>query len=468
MYRKAPYYFGKYDSEILVTNDIGNYAFLSEHDFETFTSGKLNSESEIYCRLRDLGFLYESEERYLFQSMKEYEKLKKCHFSSTQLFIIVMTNSCNQRCIYCQAGKAKTEMISIETCRKAIDIAAQSPSGHVTIEFQGGEPTLNPQAIRFSIEYARQKFDACGKKVDFSIVTNLTQTDTALLEYLVANDVNISTSVDGPECLHNSNRPLASGEPSFERMIAGLNKANRIISEQGKNRRISAIQTTTRESLKYPKEIVDTYLEHGFNLLYVRPLTPLGNALDSWEHIGYSAEEYLDFYRTVILYMLELCKRGTDISETTAGLYLSRIIYHASVGHTEFRSPCGAAVGQMAVNYDGNIYTCDEGRMMANMGDQIFRIGTVENTYKELVSSPTANAVCSASCVEALPFCSDCVYQPYCAACPVVNYGIEGDLISHNKNSYRCKISKGIISFLISLLKEGTEEEKDILIRWAN
>ena len=126
---------------------------------------------------------------------------------------------------------------------------------------------------------------------------------------------------------------------------------------------------------------------------------------------------------------MEKCRNGIYVSEATASIYLKRILNNEAVGHTEFRSPCGAACGQIAINFDGNIYTCDEGRMLANMGDDIFCLGSVDNTYRELMKSPVAHAVCTASCAEALPICCDCVYLPYCSVCPVVNYGLEGDLI---------------------------------------
>lgn len=50
----------------------------------------------------------------------------------------------------------------------------------------------------------------------------------------------------------------------------------------------------------------------------------------------------------------------------------------------ELRSPCGAALGQLAFTASGNVYTCDEGRMMAEMGDDAFKLGNVfENGYDE-------------------------------------------------------------------------------------
>lgn len=284
----------------------------------------------------------------------------------------------------------------LEVCRKAVDLAAQSPVSHMTVEFQGGEPTLNPEALRFTVPYARRVFAEAGKHVDFALVSNLTNPDTELLRWLIEQDVRISTSLDGCRVVHEHNRPLATGESSYDAWRKGAETYRRLCAECGKNPAISAIQTTTRKSLSFPEEIVDEYLANGINHLYVRPLTPLGFARENWDIIGYSPEEYVSFYCRVIDYMMEKCQQGVFVTEATASIYLKRILNSGAVNHSEFRSPCGASVGQIAVNHDGNIYTCDEGRMLANMGDDIFRLGSVSNTYAELMRSPAAHAVCTA------------------------------------------------------------------------
>lgn len=39
----------------------------------------------------------------------------------------------------------------------------------------------------------------------------------------------------------------------------------------------------------------------------------------------------------------------------------------------ELRSPCGATMGQISYYYNGDIYTCDEGRMISEAGKRGFR-----------------------------------------------------------------------------------------------
>ena len=73
---------------------------------------------------------------------------------------------------------------------------------------------------------------------------------------------------------------------------------------------IGAIETTTRFSLKYPREIVHAYIDMGFESIFIRPLTPLGKAAKSWEKIGYTSEEFIGFYRQALDELIEINKKG--------------------------------------------------------------------------------------------------------------------------------------------------------------
>ena len=469
MYSKSFFLWEKLENEYLLTNDLGRYILMSPDSFDQFNAGILSAKSEEYLHLKENGFLFEgSAEEYVQQWKDYYMSMKSCLLTSTHLFILALTTACNQRCVYCQAGEVdRSFSMSQVTCRKAIDIASESPTSIVTIEFQGGEPTLNPEVLRFAIPYAKQVFSMKGKQVNFAIVTNLTAPDPDLFDWLIAEGVSISTSLDGHRELHNFNRPLKNHLSTFDQWEAGLQHCRSLYEKHGYECEVGAIQTTTRQSLAYSHEIIETYIAHGYHNLYIRPLTPLGCAAEEWQQVGYTPQEYLHFYTAILDDLFQRCKTGTMVTETTASIYLRRILLQDSVGHTEFRSPCGAAVGQMAVNYDGQIYTCDEGRMLANMGDSTFRLGDVDNTYEELVTSPAAHATCTASCVETLPLCCSCVYHPFCSVCPVVTYSSEGDLVSHDIHNYHCEISKGILQYLFRRVFDADQEELELLHKWA-
>jgi radical SAM protein with 4Fe4S-binding SPASM domain len=168
-------------------------------------------------------------------------------------------------------------------------------------------------------------------------------------------------------------------------------------------------------------------------------------------------------------YILKLNSKDMVFSEGHASIFLQKIIGGYSQNYMELRSPCGASVGQAAIYYDGNIYTCDEGRMVAEMGDPAFRIGDVfSSTYNDLIDSGICKAVCTSSCLESLPHCCDCVYQPFCGVCPVINYALNKDLFSKNYQNTRCKIYSGILDYIFCTLQSNNHEYVDVFERWIN
>lgn len=203
----------------------------------------------------------------------------------------------------------------------------------------------------------------------------------------------------------------------------------------------------------------------GLKSIFIRPLTPLGCANKDWNIVGYSAEEFIEFYNKVFDYILQLNMNGTEISEGHATIFLSKILHGYPVNYMELRSPCGAGIGQIAYYYDGNIYTCDEGRMLAEMGDDSFKLGNVyDNTYDELINCNNCKAACISSVLESLPTCYDCVYSPYCGTCPVTNLALNKNIFNREPNSYRCKIYRGILDRIFSALQN--EKEKSIIEKW--
>ena len=60
-----------------------------------------------------------------------------------------------------------------ETADKALGLIFQSPSPAIKIEFQGGEPLLNFELIRFVVERAEAINEVEKRSLQFVITTNL-------------------------------------------------------------------------------------------------------------------------------------------------------------------------------------------------------------------------------------------------------------------------------------------------------
>ena len=451
------------DGKALITNDFLQYALLDKQAFRELLCGTISQESELYQALRKQHFLLEREDLLSEELFDQLRNAKNYLLSATSLHIFVVTNMCNANCVYCQArtkGHPAHGMMTKETGEKAVDIALQSPSDFLTFEFQGGEPLINFETIKHIVEYSEE--NKKDKNIEYTIVSNLSLLSAEIIDFFQKYNFKVSTSIDGPKELHDSNRPLLSGLSSFEKAVAGIQR----IKEA--NIPIGAIETTTRASLQYPEEIIRAYDELGLNSVFLRMLTPLGFAQDDWSKIGYTAEEYIEFYRKAFDQIIELCKSGRNICENTATIFLRKILMGYSANYMELRSPCGASLGQLAYYHDGSVYTCDEARMVSENGDQAFRLGDVyTSNYADLLNSKTCKAVCASSIIETLPGCSDCVYMPYCGVCPVINYAIEGDPILQYAHGYRCKIYSGILDSLFDKLLYGEDETKAVLYSWV-
>lgn len=350
------------------------------------------------------------------------------------------------------------KVMDTETAKRAVDLALQSPQKHLNFEFQGGEPLSNFETIKYIVEYSYE--NKKDKYISYNIVTNLTLLNDEMINFIGKYNIGISTSLDGDEEIHNYNRPLANGSKTYETVVKAVEKL------KYRNIPCGAIETTTKKSLSNAIEIVDAYLSLGMSSVFIRPLTPLGMAAARWTEIGYTTEEFLAFYREVMEYIIEKNKQGIFISEGHASIFLSKILLGIGKNYMELRSPCGASIGQIAYYYDGNVFTCDEGRMLAEMGDDTFKIGNVfKDNYDSIIDSKVCQATCKYSILEGLPQCSDCVYLPYCGTCPVINYAFEKDLIMRDAHgNYRCEIYKGMLDVMFNLLQD--EENKIIMSNW--
>lgn len=456
--------FKQFGKSILMTNDFGKYMFVSKDAFRKILALDVDKESELYELLIEKKMIYD-ESDLEYSSLNKYalREIKGYVNVATSLHIFVVTTVCNMNCIYCQANngiECSHLIMNKDMAEKAVDVALQSPERFLGFEFQGGEPLTNFEVIKHIVEYAeihKGKHD-----ITYTVVTNLTLLNDEMLEFFARYSFGISTSMDGNEKIHDKNRSYVDGTGTFKRVINAVDRVRKA------GLQIGAIETTTRFSLNFPKEIVHSYIDMGFESIFIRPLTPLGKAAKSWGKIGYSPEEFIEFYHQALDELIEINKKGRFIKEDHAAILL-RKIRGDFMNYMELRSPCGAGVGQLAYYADGNIFTCDEGRMLHEMGQSAFQLGNVYNsTYKDLINNSICKTVCAASVLETIPTCCDCVYQPYCGICPVVNYALDGDIIEKQPRGYKCKIYSGILDYLFSKFYENDVKIMHILKSWSD
>jgi len=461
--------FKKFKNKYLLTNDVGDFLFLTKKEFENFLTNNLEKDKEPYLSLKEKNFL--KNELDLTEMIEKYRSKKAFLFGGPSLHIVVVTLRCNHRCIYCHASaqdmSRKDLDMNQKTARQVVDKIFQTTSPFVAIEFQGGEPLINWPVVKFIIEYAQKKNKQIKKDLQIRLVSNFSLMTEDKFKYLLSKKVNLCTSLDGPERLHNKNRPMIKGN-SYKNVAKWVKKFYRIypdLRKKGYIYKMAGLLTISRFSLPYWKEIINEYLKLGFDNISLRVLDPFGFSQSSWQKIAYSAKDFINFYKKSLSYIIKLNLKGKKFREEIATVFLTKILTNHDPNHLDFRSPCGAGIGQLAYNYNGDVYTCDEGRMMSMMGDESFRLGNIfKNSYQEIVTSPIVRTLCTASCLEGLPHCSNCVYKPYCGVCPIYNYFAQGNIFGQMPNNQRCQINQAILDFLFEKLENP--QIKTILETW--
>ncbi len=467
--------YGTIGDRRILTNDAGEFHFLSETDFRAFLAGKLPADHPDFEALRSKGFLREGLD--IDGLARRIGRKKKFVGQGPHLHIVITSLRCNQSCRYCHASRASMDRtdtdMSLEHAKYVVDQAFRSPSPYLNFEFTGGEPTVNMPAIRFIVEYAREKNRSEAKQVEFSIVTNMTWMTEEIGRWLIDNEVLICTSLDGPAEVHDWNRTWKkSGGSAYESVLKWMDWFEDRYAEQGRDPRswhVDALMTTTRKSFEHYKAIVDLYVSRGIHTIHLRPLNPYGFALNTWKTIGYSADEYLDFYAKCLDYLLERNRQGVEIAEGTAATFLVKMLTPDDPNFVDRRSPCGAGTGQVAYNYDGKIFTCDEARMVSAMGNDFFQIGQLgRTTFDEMIQHPTVKAMAAASLQDSLPGCSTCWNKPYCGVCPMFEYQKGGDIFGQRPNSFLCQEHYTIASLLFERLADDPDGKiEEIFRRWT-
>jgi uncharacterized protein len=432
-YRLLPFRFLRFDAaRTLLVNETGELQFLTNDEFTRFVHHTLPSASDPYFDLKAKHFLFDSDSLAPFELLATKYRTKKAFLQGfTALHIFVVSLRCEHACHYCQVSRVSADRLrydmSQETARRALDLAFRSPAPQLKIELQGGEPLLNFERVRQIVVEGRRSAADEDRKVEFVVTTNLALLEDEMLAFFREHGVFISTSLDGPEALHNTNRPRP-GNDSHARTVANIVRAREALGFD----RIAALMTTTRLPLQSPREIVDEYVRLGFTSIFLRPLSPYGFALRSERTTGYAMREFLDFYVRALNYILELNSNGTFLVETYAQLLLTRMLTPFATGYVDLQSPAGAGIGVAVYNYDGDVYASDESRMLAEMGDTRFRLGNVHHdSYKAIFGGETLRTIVAASVAESIPGCADCAFLPWCGADPVHHYATTGDLVPH-------------------------------------
>jgi His-Xaa-Ser system radical SAM maturase HxsB len=466
-FQLLPFRFTRLDEKELLVNEVGEYLIVPTGTVRTLLEKKIDLDSALYRDLKAKQFLFDPSSSPLLDVLATKYRTKYSHiYGGTKLHIFVVTLRCEHTCHYCQVSRQTTARgeydMSEATADRAISLMMDSPSQHLTLELQGGEPLLAFDLIRYIVPRAKQEAALHGKSLDIVVTTNLACVTDEMIAYFAEEEIKISTSLDGPEFLHNRNRPRPGGN-SYERAIAGIQRCRDILGPD----RVAALMTTTSASLDHVIPIIDEYVRLQFHTIFLRPISPYGFALKTQHRTGYEMTSFLSFFKKGLAHILEINKGGYQLAEIYTQILLQKILTPYGTGYVDLQSPAGAALNVLVYNYNGDIFASDESRMLAEMRDLTFKLGNVHTDSRaSLFTSDAALTMFRASCNQTLPGCSDCAFQTYCGSDPIYHHATQGDMVGHRPTSGFCNRNMEVIRHLFRILEENDPHVLSIFWSW--
>ena len=122
----------------------------------------------------------------IFRDLAPYMKDKQ---SVLKAICLHVAHDCNMNCGYCFAGKGEYNgpkgLMTFETAKKAIDFLVEHSPGrrNLEVDFFGGEPLLNWEVCKKTVEYARSIEKEKNKNFRFTLTTNGLLIDDDVIEF---------------------------------------------------------------------------------------------------------------------------------------------------------------------------------------------------------------------------------------------------------------------------------------------
>ena len=232
----------------------------------------VESPEEINELLDELDSLIKDE--MLYAPMSEDFKLVAAEKPIVKALCLNIAHDCNLACRYCFAsqgdyGGVKRELMSFDVAKRAVDflISMSGPRQHLEIDFFGGEPLMNWEVVKQTIEYAEKVGAEHNKIFKMTMTTNGVLLTQEKIDYLNEHKLSMVLSIDGREEVHNHMRPSAGGTDTYKTVAKNLINA----VKQRHGLEYYARGTYTHNNLDFTKDVI-AMSDLGFEHLSMEPV----------------------------------------------------------------------------------------------------------------------------------------------------------------------------------------------------
>jgi uncharacterized protein len=332
---------------------------------------------------------------------------------------------CNLDCKYCfylekeklypQASKWAMRDAVLESYIRQYIEAHDIPV--VTFAWQGGEPTL------LGVDYFRrvvelQKQYANGKQIANAFQTNGVLLNDVWAEFFRENEFLIGVSIDGPRAVHDAYRVDKGGQPTFDRVMRGIETLRRHQVE------FNTLTTVHRGNADAPLEVYRFLKESGSGFMQFIPIVERVSLQATGDGLHLVSPEFpgaaqvapwsvgpRQFGRFLCAIFDEWVRK--DVGRFFVQIFDVSLAMWAGMESSlcVFRKTCGSA---LALEHSGDLYSCDHFVYPEN------RLGNImESPLESLVDSDQQHRFGEAKESTLPRYCRECDVRFACnGECP--------------------------------------------------
>ena len=350
-------------------------------------------------------------------------------------YIIHLTDKCNLNCTYCYEKRGNKD-ISFEDIKNLIDYEIYRNPKYSIIFFYGGEPLLQKNMIKDTINYINTK--KSNTKFYYGITTNGTLLDNDFIKYMKENNfVNIGYSIDGIRSSHNLNRLTADGKGTFDIVEENFKKLLKSFDS------VVAMSVITKNNLINLSKNVEYLIDMGVKYIHLQ-----FDYSQDWQ------DEDLD----------EIRKQYNEVAE----IYGNKILQESDVeipliddkikayikDDYNCNDDCKLGLKTINVGTDGNFYPC-----MHFVNNKDFIIG---NCKDGIDIKARSNLIESSK--KEIEACKNCAIRKRCKhTCACRNYILTDDI--NKLSSIVCETERIIVDIADKMAEKLYKQNSKMFIQ---
>lgn len=400
---------------------------------ELFDEFKNNQKQDITERYNELYKLYENDSLFCDD---RYEQFKdKMIDSPIKAMCLHVAHDCNLRCKYCFASTGDfghgRKLMTEETAKQAIDflLTHSGTRRNLELDFFGGEPLMNFDVIKKTVDYARKRESEFGKNFRFTVTTNGILLDDEKIKYINREMDNVVLSLDGRKEINDMMRPCSNGKGSFDVIVPKYKKL-----VEGRGTKDYYIRGTfTKHNLDFAKDVIDVN-DMGFDQLSMEPVV---------------TDEDKDYAITkndlpiVFKEYEKLAQKIIEKKKDGSGINFFHFMIDLTQGPCAIKRlrGCGCGNEYVAITPEGDIYPCHQFVGMEEWKMGHVSDGVVDDEKKRFFAKTT---------VYDKPKCKECWAKFYCSGgCNANNLQYADD--AHTPYEIGCEMEKKRIECAIMM-----------------